>query len=167
MPSHRPISLLALALPAIGASLLIFQASCRPSNPTSGNTPALAPTSVATKVSFNEHIQPILSEYCYHCHGPDKNTRKAELRLDVATDAFAPRKNGPAIVKGQPEKSPVLTRLFSKDPEIVMPPPEAHKTLKPEEIALLRQWISEGAVYEDHWAFIAPRRPAVPTLAPI
>jgi hypothetical protein len=165
MPSHRPISLLALALPAIGASLLIFQASCRPSNPTSGNTPTLAPTSVATKVSFNEHIQPILSEYCYHCHGPDKNTRKAELRLDVATDAFAPRKNGPAIVKGQPEKSPVLTRLFSKDPEIVMPPPEAHKTLKPEEIALLRQWISEGAVYEDHWAFIAPQRPAVPKLA--
>jgi len=146
--------------------LMLAQVGCGRSSSSAAQTVATSnPKATAAKVSFNEHIQPILSEYCYHCHGPDKNTRKAELRLDVATDAFAPRKNGPAIVKGQPEKSAVLTRLFSKDPEVVMPPPEAHKTLKPEEIALMRQWISEGAVYEDHWAFIAPQRPAVPTLA--
>lgn len=153
----RPVIFISL----ITASSLLLLAQASGSRAAS---PA-AKTVAATKVSFNEHIQPILSEYCYHCHGPDKNTRKADLRLDVAADAFAPRKNGPALVKGQPEKSAVLTRLFSQDPEVVMPPPEAHKTLKPEEIALLRQWISEGAVYEDHWAFIAPQRPAVPSLS--
>ena len=157
--------LLPLALIVACSALLIGQAGCR----RTASAPAAAssvpsPARVAAKVSFNEHIQPILSEYCYHCHGPDKNTRKAELRLDVAADAFAPRKNGPAIVKGQPDKSPVYTRLFSKDPDEVMPPPDAHKTLKPEEVALLRQWITEGAVYENHWAFIAPTRPAVPTV---
>ena len=119
---------------------------------------------VAAKLSFNEHIQPILSENCYQCHGPDKNTRKADLRLDRADDAFAPRKRGPAIVKGDPDRSQIIARLFLKDPEEVMPPPETHKTLKPEQVALLRQWIAEGAVYEDHWAFIAPKRPAVPVL---
>lgn len=160
----RPATIISLI--TASSLLLLAQVGC-------GRSPSTASQAVAAstrkdsaaKVSFNEHIQPILSEYCYHCHGPDKNTRKAELRLDVASDAFAPRKNGPAIIKGQPEKSGVVTRLFSKDPEVVMPPPEAHKTLKAEEIALLRQWISEGAVYENHWAFIAPQRPAVPTLA--
>jgi mono/diheme cytochrome c family protein len=151
---------------AAGSALLIAQAGCRrtASAPVAAGSAPTVPARPAAKVSFNEHIQPILSEYCYHCHGPDKNTRKAELRLDVAADAFAPRKNGPALVKGQPDKSPVYTRLFSKDPDEVMPPAEAHKTLKPEEIALLRQWITEGAVYENHWAFIAPTRPAVPAL---
>ncbi len=117
----------------------------------------------ARSVSFNETIQPILSENCYACHGPDPGARKAGLRLDRAEFAFVPHeKFGPAIIRGDPDKSPLVHRIESNDPKERMPPPEAHRTLKPEQIALLRRWVKEGAVYEEHWSFIAPRRPAIP-----
>ena len=125
--------------------------------------PPPVPVAAGPKLSFNEHIQPILSENCYACHGSDARARKGELRLDRPTDAFAPRKHGPAIVKGDPDHSPVIQRLLTKDPEEIMPPKESHKTLKPEEIAMLQQWVREGAVYEDHWAFVPPHRPAEPS----
>ena len=127
--------------------------------------PAAAPAGPA-KLSFNTHIQPILAENCYACHGIDASSRKAELRLDRLEFATAKRKDGePAIVPGKPEQSPLVERIESKDEKKIMPPPEGHKTLKPEEIATLRRWISEGAVYEEHWSFIPPKRPAVPTVA--
>jgi hypothetical protein len=115
------------------------------------------------KLSFNETIQPILSENCYACHGPDPGARKAGLRLDRAEFAFtAHEKFGPAIVRGNPDHSPLVRRIESDDPKERMPPLEAHRTLKSEEIALLRRWVKEGAVYEEHWAFIAPKLPAIP-----
>jgi len=120
---------------------------------------------VADRLAFNEHIQPILAENCYHCHGPDPGSRKADLRLDRAEFAFKPHdKSGPAIIAHQPEKSPLVLRIESKDDKDRMPPPEAHKTLKLEEIGLLRRWVAEGAEYQEHWAFIAPKRPAVPAV---
>jgi mono/diheme cytochrome c family protein len=123
-------------------------------------------TPAAAKLSFNTHIQPILAENCYACHGIDAAARKAELRLDRFESATAKRKDGaPAIVPGKPEASPLLERITSKDEKKIMPPPESHKTLKPEEIAALRRWIAEGAGYEQHWSFIPPIRPAVPTVA--
>jgi len=128
----------------------------------------LAPLAVlgSETVSFNRDIQPILSEYCYHCHGPDSGTRKSGLRLDRAEFAFSPAKSGDVvIVKGAPDKSPLIARILNQDPDEVMPPPESHKTVKPAELALLRRWIAEGARYEEHWSFIAPVRPAVPTVA--
>ena len=115
------------------------------------------------RLSFNETIQPILSENCYGCHGPDSSSRKAGLRLDRAESAYAPHeKFAPAIIPGKPDRSPLIRRVEAKDAKERMPPPEAHKTLKPEQIALLRQWIKEGAHYEPHWAFITPKRPPVP-----
>ncbi len=124
------------------------------------------PPAIGAKLSFNEHIQPILAENCYACHGTDPSSRKAELRLDRAEHAFKKRdKGGPAIIPGQPDKSPLVGRIESKDPKEVMPPPEAHKTLKPAAIALLRRWIAEGAEYQEHWAFIAPLRPALPEIS--
>ncbi len=115
------------------------------------------------KLSFNAHVQPILAEYCYHCHGADAGSRKAGLRLDREEYAFKQlEKGGTAIVRGRPDESPLVRRIESKDPKVTMPPPEAHKTLSPEHIATLRQWIVEGAEYEEHWAFIAPKRPAPP-----
>jgi len=122
-----------------------------------------AATVAPAKLAFNEHIQPILAENCYHCHGPDPGSRKADLRLDRAEYAFRPlEKTGPAIVAGSPERSPLIQRIESTDDRYRMPPPEAHKTLKPEDVASLRRWVTEGAEYEEHWAFIAPQRPAVP-----
>jgi mono/diheme cytochrome c family protein len=120
----------------------------------------------ATTVSFNDTVQPILSENCYLCHGPDASTRKAGLRLDKAEFAYAPHEQfGPAIIPGKPDRSPLVKRIEASDPRERMPPPEAHKTLEPEEIALLRQWVQEGAEYRKHWAFIAPTRPTIPETA--
>jgi hypothetical protein len=126
--------------------------------------PAAALRPGGAKLSFNEQIQPILADNCYACHGTDSGSRKAELRLDRFEHATAKRKDGgPAIVPGRPDESPLVQRIESRDEKKIMPPPEAHKTLKPEQIALLRRWVAEGAEYEEHWAFLAPKRPAVPT----
>jgi len=132
---------------------------------------AALPVSVQAEqpVSFNKQIQPILSEYCYHCHGPDSATRKPKkdpLRLDAEKYAFAPRGDeGPVIVKGDPAKSPLVHRIRSTDPDEVMPPPDSHKELKPEEKALLERWIAEGGKYESHWSYLPPVKTALPAPA--
>src|SRR5438876_6323325 len=131
--------------------------------------PAVRASKELTKLSFNETIQPILSENCYACHGPDPGARKAGLRLDRGEFAFAPHQDAhekypPAIIPGNAEKSPLVRRIETKNPKDRMPPPEAHKTLKPEQIALLREWVKEGAEYEEHWSFLAPKAQAVPVV---
>ncbi|YCM45603.1 DUF1553 domain-containing protein [Verrucomicrobiaceae bacterium 227] len=118
-------------------------------------------------IDFNEHVQPILSENCYHCHGPDSSTRapKSEpLRLDREEFAFLEREDGPPpIIKGDPEGSELIKRIISTDPDLVMPTPDSHKKpLKAQEIALLKKWIEQGAVYAEHWSFIPPTRPEIP-----
>ena len=114
-------------------------------------------------VSFNDHIQPILSEYCFHCHGPDAESRKAELRLDRPEFAFLPRKEGGfAIVKGDPANSLLMQRVTSPKSDVVMPPPESHKVLTPAQVSLLQQWIADGAEYQEHWAFVDPVREPPP-----
>lgn len=129
------------------------------------NCPA-ATEGMPKEIGFNEHVQPILSEYCYHCHGPDSGTRepkKNPLRLDREADAFANRENGkPVIIKGDPAAS-LLVELIKKpkDAEDLMPPLKSHKELKPQEIAMLEEWIRQGAKYEAHWAF-APVKHAEP-----
>src|SRR5215471_8794345 len=112
---------------------------------------ALMPAAETTaKVSFNNQIEPILSEYCYPCHGPDSATRKPKkrpLRLDREQFAFQPRDNGkPVIIKGDSKASELVRRINAKDDDI-MPPASEHKTLKPEAIALLEKWIAQGAQY--------------------
>ena len=105
-----------------------------------------------------------MSENCYPCHGPDPGARKAKLRLDRAEFAYAPHdKSGPAIIPGQPDKSPLVQKIESKNVKERMPPPEAHKTLKPEQIALLKEWVRQGALYEEHWSFLPPKPQPVPT----
>jgi mono/diheme cytochrome c family protein len=114
-------------------------------------------------IAYNEQIQPILAENCFSCHGPDSSTRKGKLRLDRAEFATAKREDLPAITPGRPEESALIERILSKDEEERMPPAESHKTLKPAEIELLKRWVAEGAHYQEHWSFIAPVRPTVPT----
>jgi mono/diheme cytochrome c family protein len=138
--------------------------------PTEKHIPlAAAPASVGAAlpeaVTFNTHIQPILSENCYHCHGPDSGSRKADLRLDRAEFAFKPLQSGqPAIIKGHAVTSEVVRRLRHKDPKEVMPPPATHKLISEREIALIEKWIEQGANYQEHWSLIPPLRPSVPTL---
>jgi len=117
-------------------------------------------------VSFNDAIQPLMSETCYHCHGPDSGTREPKeepLRLDRAEFAFAKRANGKAvIVPGKPDESLIVQLMRSKDPNKVMPPPKAHRQLKPAELALIERWVSEGAKFEEHWAFVPPVKKSPP-----
>ena len=112
----------------------------------------------AEKISYNRDIRPILSDDCFHCHGPDQNTRKGKFRLDVREDAIAKG----AIVPGKPKESELITRIFGLHQAEMMPPPEAHKTLTPAQKELLRRWIGAGAKYEKHWAYVTPVKPATP-----
>lgn len=117
-------------------------------------------------VSYNRDIRPILSDKCFTCHGPDVKKVKAELRLDQAAFAYAPLKKTKgkfAIVPGHPELSELITRIESTDPKTMMPLPESHLTpLSPEQIALFKKWIKQGAKYEKHWAFVTPVKAKLP-----
>lgn len=116
-------------------------------------------------VDFNLHIRPILSDRCFKCHGPDANQRKANLRLDNQTGAYAALKDNPtahAIVPGKPDQSEVFLRIASTDTAIMMPPPESNLALTETEIQLIKKWIEQGARYKPHWAFIAPRKTPLP-----
>ena len=110
------------------------------------------------KVDYNEDVRPILSENCFYCHGPDGNKRKAKLRLDVREAALAKK----AFVPGDAEASELIKRLASTDSDEVMPPPDSHRTLSTAQKEILKRWIAEGAEYKEHWAFVAPVRPALP-----
>ena len=115
------------------------------------------------KLHFNRDIRPLMSDTCFHCHGPDKNTRKAGLRLDIREEALKPAKSGELpIVPGKPEESEIIKRLFTRDTDDLMPPEEAHKTFTPEQKETFKRWVAEGAEYEPHWAYTPLTRPAVP-----
>lgn len=105
---------------------------------------------------FNRDIRPILAEKCFHCHGPDGETRKADLRLDTEEGAFADLGGYAPVVKHSPEESEIVVRIHEEDPDLVMPPPEFKKPLSESEKALISQWIEEGANWAEHWAFRQP-----------
>jgi hypothetical protein len=120
------------------------------------------PATVA-KPDFNHDIRPILSENCYKCHGPDDGARKANLRFDIRSEPLKPTKSGHIpIVPSAPEKSELIQRITSKDPDKHMPPVQSGKKLSPGQIETLRKWIGEGAPYAMHWAYVKPVRPPLP-----
>jgi len=116
----------------------------------------------ADTVNFSREIRPILSENCYACHGPDENKRKAKLRLDQESSAKGTRDNVTAVVPGSIEKSALIERIESKDPEKVMPPPKLHKTVSPQQLSLIKAWIKQGAKWGNHWSYETVSRPDVP-----
>ena len=117
---------------------------------------AVAPAAV----NFQADVRPILSDRCYACHGPDKDTRMSPLRLDIEEGAFAPLASGGfAIVRGEPEKSELIRRVEDPDPGRRMPPASmGHAELTAEQVATLRIWVQEGAPWSQHWAFEPPRK---------
>jgi cytochrome c553 len=122
---------------------------------------ALATSSLAAAdIQFNRDIRPILSETCFRCHGPDSAARKADLRFDRREVAISVG----AIVPGKPEKSEMISRIFSDDPDTQMPPPDSHKSLTAAQKDLLKRWIAAGAEYQPLWSFIAPKRPELPAV---
>ena len=118
------------------------------------------------KLEFNRDIRPILSDACFHFHGPDEKERKGGLRLDLESHAYKAGKSGfEAIIRGNAKDSEIITRIHlpEDDPEH-MPPPESGKSLTEEQKKILATWIDQGAEYQGHWAFISPERPEVPKI---
>src|SRR5215470_736481 len=95
-------------------------------------------------VEFNRDIRPILANNCFVCHGPDNNLRKANLRLDDPKSVFAERKGPKILVPGDPAKSELFLRITSHEPSKKMPPPKTKKTLTPQQVELIRDWIEQG-----------------------
>jgi hypothetical protein len=117
-------------------------------------------------IRFDQQVRPILSNHCWNCHGLDEGSRQGNLRLDLRENAITAADSGqPAIVPGYPEKSQLIVRIDSHDPDIQMPPSITKKPLTAEQKQILKQWIAEGAEYSGHWAFETPKRPEPPAIA--
>lgn len=115
---------------------------------------------------FTTEVRPILSRYCFKCHGPDDQTRKGELRLDVRAEALKPAESGgPAIIPGDVARSELVKRVFTDDTEEIMPPRSAKMEMTAAQKDILKRWIASGAEYKEHWAFLAPQRPPPQTSA--
>jgi hypothetical protein len=117
------------------------------------------------KIEFNRDIRPILSDKCYACHGPDKNKRKADLRLDQKESAFLERKGRVPLVAGHPDQSELYLRITASEPGRRMPPPKSGRSLSPDQEELLRRWIEEGAEWQPHWSYLKPLRREPPEVA--
>ncbi|MGN6543706.1 MAG: PSD1 and planctomycete cytochrome C domain-containing protein [Aureliella sp.] len=113
-------------------------------------------------LQFNRDIRPILSAACYRCHGFDAKARQADLRLDVADEAYQERDSGRAVVPGKPDESLVWQRVSSTDPDLVMPPPDAVRQLTDDERKLIKRWIEQGGAYQKHWALEPIIKPSLP-----
>lgn len=129
----------------------------------SGVKPGTAQDS--SSIRYNRDVRPILAKNCFACHGFDEKKREADLRLDTRDGATADLGGHQAIVPGQPELSEVWQRITSRDVDTVMPPPDSHKSLTARDKQLIREWIEQGAVYERHWSFIGPEKPAIPAIS--
>ncbi len=112
---------------------------------------------LAAEPDFARDVRPLLSQYCFKCHGPDEKTREGGLRLDDRTSALAGGDSQtPAIVPGQTQRSELIKRITSQDPDVVMPPPSAKRALSADQIDVLTRWVQGGALYSEHWAFQSP-----------
>jgi hypothetical protein len=118
---------------------------------------------VPARIEFNRDVRPILSDNCFHCHGPDKNAREADLRLDLRDEATKPTaSDATPIVAGKPAESEVVRRILSTDEGERMPPADSHKTLTARQKKILERWIEQGAEYQQHWSFEPPVKAKIP-----
>ena len=118
------------------------------------------------QIDYNIHVKPILSDKCYLCHGPDEGTRKAGMRFDTENGLFDKTLKGNFPVKaGNLNKSELIHRILSDDPDYIMPPTNSHLSLKPREKAIIVKWVEQGAIWKKHWAFIPPEKSALPILS--
>lgn len=113
----------------------------------------------ARPVRFSTDIRPLLSDRCFHCHGPDEESREADLRLDIAPE------EGRVVVSGKPAASELLLRITSNDPDVQMPPPGHGKSLTSDQVELVTRWIEDGGKWSEHWAYEKPIRHETPDVA--
>ncbi len=115
----------------------------------------IAGQTTPSEITFMGHIRPLLAEKCFHCHGPDAQSRKADLRLDTREGALSDLGGYFAIKPGDPRNSYLIDRIMDKDPDSIMPPPNYHRPLTITEKKLLVNWIADGAKWQNHWAYEA------------
>ncbi|MEM9823659.1 MAG: PSD1 and planctomycete cytochrome C domain-containing protein [Bacteroidota bacterium] len=121
--------------------------------------------SIPAQVDFIFHVKPILSDKCFKCHGPDEQKIEGDLQLHTQEKAFAAlgkNKDRHAIIPRDAEHSTLIQRIFTEDPNDLMPPPEANLALNNREKAILKRWIEQGAEWKTHWAFVPPSSPPLP-----
>ena len=110
---------------------------------------------IPARIDFNRDVRPILSANCYFCHGPDKNKRKADLRLDTRDGLFAQIEDHfDGRRRASPEQSELFRRITADDPDERMPDPKSNKRLSDREIAIIKKWIEQGAPWQGHWAYL-------------
>lgn len=126
--------------------------------------PAFSPHAGAAdkEVDFTRDIRPILSEKCFTCHGPDDQKRKAKYRVDTREGAYKSSEGKALIVPGKSSDSDFYRRLVTSEADDKMPPEKSGKSLTEAQVTLIRRWIDSGAKWNEHWAFVPPRRPAEP-----
>ena len=109
------------------------------------------------RLDFGRDIRPILSDSCFHCHGPDKAKRKADLRLDTSEGKSV-------VVPGKPAESELIKRITSHDKDEMMPPRSSGRTLTVAQKDVLKKWVEQGAEWQSHWAYVVPKRPELPAV---
>ena len=120
-------------------------------------------SALSQPVDFESQIKPLLSDRCFTCHGPDENSRKADLHLYSREGAMSKLDENLAIIMpGKPEASLLYKRLITDDPDELMPPPESNLALSTKEKELIRRWIIQGADWKEHWAFTQVNKPNLP-----
>jgi uncharacterized protein DUF1553/uncharacterized protein DUF1549/concanavalin A-like lectin/glucanase superfamily protein/cytochrome c len=123
-----------------------------------------AGASASGNIDYQRQVRPILSDNCFHCHGPDAATRMVNLRLDTKEGAFEKRDNGSVIVPGNPNGSLLYQRITANDVAQRMPPEASHKVLTENQKKILKEWIEQGADWKQHWSFVPVSRPALPVV---
>ena len=123
-------------------------------------------SNVPETIDFNFHVNPILSDKCFACHGPDDKQRKANLRLDTKEGLYQMTEDliKRVIDLDNLEKSEMIRRIFHENKSIVMPPPESNLSLSEYEKNILKKWIMQGAEWKKHWSFIKPEKPEIPQI---
>ncbi|MEM6318699.1 MAG: PSD1 and planctomycete cytochrome C domain-containing protein [Bacteroidota bacterium] len=148
-------------------SLICYLCNCQTRPTSDGNISKLVEKeqSIPDKIDFNFHVKPILSDRCFACHGPDKNAIEGDLSLATREDAMkalGKYQDRHAIVPGLPDSSTMIQRIYSDDPEDVMPTPESNLTLNDYEKEILKKWIEQGAEWKKHWSFLPPEESEIP-----
>jgi hypothetical protein len=145
---------------------ILILGACQTENTQSVPTKAISQQpQIPDKIDFNFHVKPILSDRCFKCHGPDKNAIEGDLSLateEAAFVALGKKKDRFAIIPHLPDSSTLVHRIFSDDPDDIMPPPESNLKLAEYEKEILKQWIAQGAVWKKHWSLIPPQKAALP-----
>ena len=123
-------------------------------------------SNVPKTIDFNFHVNPILSDKCFACHGPDDKQRKANLRLDTKEGLYQMTEDliKRVIDLDNLEESEMIRRIFHENKSIVMPPPESNLSLSEYEKNILKKWILQGAEWKKHWSFIKPEKPEIPQI---